>query len=261
VSDARGGSGQPGQLSGRCIVVTGAAGGIGKACAVEAARAGAALVLADADEAGLSAAAAELVVGGADVVAVPTDVTDEEQCARLAATAGETFGRLDGAVLSAGIARHVPLLEMTRHQWDRMLAVHLTGAFLRIRAAATAMLRAGARRLAGVPGVLGNRRAGSSASGALRRGEGRRARPCPRRRQGVGPSRHPRQRGVTRVHPNRDERRAVQRGGRAPPSPGRTLGPGGRGDGRGRWVTFLLGDHSGLMTGQTLHVNGGTHMP
>ncbi|MGI5490374.1 SDR family NAD(P)-dependent oxidoreductase [Microtetraspora malaysiensis] len=250
-----------GRLSGRCFVVTGAASGIGRACAVEATRQGAAVTLADRDEARLTAIAAELEDSGADVLSVVTDITDESQCARMVTAACERFGRLDGAVLSAGIARHVPILEMSREQWEQMLAVHLTGAFLCLREVSRTMVQQDfggslvyvASSVAAGLGPLRQAHYVAAKAGALGlvRAAARELGPHAIRVNAVSP-------GFTRTELNTalfSDEDVRQRELNTPL--GRVAESGDVADA----VTFLLGDGSGFMTGQTLHVNGGTHMP
>lgn len=127
----------------RVFVVTGAARGIGRACALELATRGAAVVLADIDLPALDEVAAEAAARGARVLAVRADVTSADECAALADRAIEKLGRLDGGVLCAGMARHRALLDMTPGEWRSMLDVHLTGAFNMLTALARRMLDGG----------------------------------------------------------------------------------------------------------------------
>lgn len=114
-------------FSGRTALVTGAASGIGAACARWLAQHGAArLVLVDRDEAGL--ARLELPC---EVMAFTGDIADPALWAVIEAEAGP----LDHAVLNAGIAAGAPLAETSFEEWRRVLSVNLDGAFLSLRAA------------------------------------------------------------------------------------------------------------------------------
>ncbi|PZG14601.1 SDR family NAD(P)-dependent oxidoreductase [Nonomuraea aridisoli] len=237
------------------VIVTGAAGGIGRACALAAARAGAAVTLADRDPERLAAVAAEI---GPGALAVPADVTDEAQCVRLVEAAVERHGRIDGMVLSAGVARHVPLTEMTLREWQDMLAVHLTSAFLCLREAARAMTGGGsvvciASSAAAGLGPLHQAHYVAAKAGALGlvRAAARELGPAGIRVNAVSP-------GFTATPMNDGLFTAEDVRRRELASPlGRVANP----EDVAAAVTYLLSDATAFTTGQTLHVNGGTHMP
>ena len=110
-------------FSGKTILITGAASGIGAACASWLARHGAArLVLVDRDEAGLDGLEAATFIG---------DVADPALWERIEAEAGP----LDHAVINAGIAAGSPIAETSFEDWRRVLSVNLDGAFLSLRTA------------------------------------------------------------------------------------------------------------------------------
>ena len=121
------------RLLGKFAVVTGAASGIGKEIALAFRREGAKVVIADLDEVGAEAAAAEL--GGNDAIGVAMDVTNEAAVQDAMAKAVSAFGRIDVLVSNAGIQIVSPLEELEFAKWKLMLAVHLDGAFLTTRAA------------------------------------------------------------------------------------------------------------------------------
>jgi NAD(P)-dependent dehydrogenase (short-subunit alcohol dehydrogenase family) len=113
--------------NGKVAVVTGAGSGIGRAVSLALAEAGWAVALAGRRAAELEKTAA----GGGRMLAVPTDVTRPEEVRALFAAVRETFGRLDLLFNNAGIgAPAVPLEDLTFEQWNRVVAVNLTGAFL-----------------------------------------------------------------------------------------------------------------------------------
>lgn len=132
-------------LDGRVAVVTGAASGIGRACAVALAEAGAAAVMvADVDEAGLAETVS--LAGGSSgraVVAQPTDVSDERAVEALVAAATEEHGRIDVMVNVAGIMVAAPLSDLAEADLDRVLAVNLKGVLFGTRAAAARMAAGG----------------------------------------------------------------------------------------------------------------------
>lgn len=126
----------PEPLAGRVVAITGAASGIGREVAKRLAAAGASVVLADVDGAGLVATGAEIdEAGGPSPAILVGDQSDPDVVAATVSTAVRTFGGLDGIVANAGIAVTGRLDEITLDEWDRALRINLTSAFLLTRAA------------------------------------------------------------------------------------------------------------------------------
>jgi NAD(P)-dependent dehydrogenase (short-subunit alcohol dehydrogenase family) len=119
-------------------VVTGAARGIGLAIAKKFLAEGYRVAMLDIDAAELVKADATL---GDETLAVVCDVADAEQVRRAVNETVARFGRIDALVNNAGIAVFKPLLETTQEEWERVLAVNLTGPFLLAQACAPVMLR------------------------------------------------------------------------------------------------------------------------
>ena len=118
------------KLHGRAAIVTGAAQGIGAACAMRLVRDGAAVALWDVDDARGHALAQSLVDGGARAIYRHCDVSDKAQVdAALAATLAE-FGRVQALVNNAGIFKAADFLDITEADWDTVIGVNLKGAFL-----------------------------------------------------------------------------------------------------------------------------------
>jgi NAD(P)-dependent dehydrogenase (short-subunit alcohol dehydrogenase family) len=110
----------------RVALVTGAGSGIGRAVSLAFHSAGYSVVLA-----GRRAAELELTAANTQMVAVPTDVSQPDAVAALFDRVKEKFGRLDVLFNNAGIgAPAVPMEDLTFEQWNAVLAVNLTGAFL-----------------------------------------------------------------------------------------------------------------------------------
>src|SRR5580700_10841167 len=117
--------------NGRIALVTGAGSGIGRAVSIALQAAGYSVVLAGRRAAELERTAASVVKDGGKFLAVPTDVTKQESVKALFARVGEAFGRLDVLFNNAGTSgRAIPLEDLTLEQWNKVVAVNLTGAFL-----------------------------------------------------------------------------------------------------------------------------------
>jgi len=125
-------------ITGKVAVITGAASGIGRGIAEAFVRAGAKVVIADLNGAQAEATAQEL---GANALGVAMDVTDEAQVDAGVDRAARHFGRIDVLVSNAGIQIVTPLVDFAYKDWQRMLAIHLDGAFLTTRAALRHMYR------------------------------------------------------------------------------------------------------------------------
>ena len=131
------------QLKDKVAVVTGAASGIGKEIAHAFAREGAKIAIADLNQQGADAAAAELAGPDRRAIGVAMDVTNEAQVEAGMAKVVETFGRIDILVSNAGIQTVAPLDEFDFAKWKQLLAIHLDGAFLTTRAALRQMYKQG----------------------------------------------------------------------------------------------------------------------
>ena len=132
-----------GEMTGRVVLVTGAAGDIGAATAAAFARAGAILVITDRRADALGQIAAVLAEAGGEVAAIPADQTDPSAVAALFSELGARFGRLDAAFVNAGYGRYGELLTLSFDQWRRHIDVNLNGGFLMAQGAAQAMAAAG----------------------------------------------------------------------------------------------------------------------
>jgi meso-butanediol dehydrogenase/(S,S)-butanediol dehydrogenase/diacetyl reductase len=122
------------RLAGTHALITGAASGIGAACARRLAQDGAHLLLADLNGDGAEALAREL-----GQASVQVDVTRAGDIERMLDVAYQRWGRLDVLFNNAGIAQARPLLELSEAEWDRMMAVNLRAVFFVLQATARRM--------------------------------------------------------------------------------------------------------------------------
>jgi 3-oxoacyl-[acyl-carrier protein] reductase len=136
------------RLEEKVALVTGGNTGIGRAVALAYADEGAHLAIAWIEREAEAQSLVEAVEGrGRRALAVRCDVTVEGDVGRLVATAKDVFGRIDILVNNAGIQKPQALAETTVADWDRMIAVHLRGAFLCCRAVAPVMMAQGGGRI------------------------------------------------------------------------------------------------------------------
>ena len=132
------------ELTGKRVLITGAASGIGKALAIAAGRDGAHLVLTDRNAEALAAAAAELQGGGADVVlARPADVSDRDQVQALADATHAAGGSVDVVMNVAGVAAWGTVDRLEHRHWQAMVDVNLMGPIHVIECFVPAMIKAG----------------------------------------------------------------------------------------------------------------------
>jgi NAD(P)-dependent dehydrogenase (short-subunit alcohol dehydrogenase family) len=148
--------GTPFDLTGRVVVLTGGAGGLGRAMAAGLAAAGARVAVADLDRAGGEAVAAKVRDAGGEAVAVEVDVTDEGSVGRMVEAVTRDLGPIDALVNGAGITRRGPAATFARADWDRILAVNLTGTFLCCQAVAAGMLARGRGRIVNLASIAGH---------------------------------------------------------------------------------------------------------
>ena len=142
-------------FTGKVVLVTGGATGIGRATSLAFARQGATVVIGDIDE------RAEETVGlieeaGRTAQFVRTDVTVAADVERLVATTVDTFGGLHVAFNNAGILPPTgPLLDQTEADWDRTIAVDLKGVFLALKAEIAHMVTAGGGAIVNTASIAG----------------------------------------------------------------------------------------------------------
>ena len=123
------------RLQDKAIIVTGAAGGLGRQYAVRFAKEGARLTIADVQD--VSATAELCRAEGADVLPLRVDVSSEEAMLDMAKQTHDRYGRIDGLLNNAGMMRGLgvkSILDVDMETWDRVFAVNARGTFLGVRA-------------------------------------------------------------------------------------------------------------------------------
>ncbi|WP_067674495.1 SDR family NAD(P)-dependent oxidoreductase [Nocardia miyunensis] len=140
----------------RTFIVTGAAGGLGRACALRLASEGGSVVVSDLDVAGTAAVAAEITAAGGEALAAPADVTDAAAVRGLVEGAVQHYGALDGAVNNAGISPPpMPLGEYDEDLWDTVVNINLRGVFLCLKYELARMSEQGSGRVVNIASTAG----------------------------------------------------------------------------------------------------------
>jgi NAD(P)-dependent dehydrogenase (short-subunit alcohol dehydrogenase family) len=142
-------------FTGKVAIVTGAANGIGAACARLFAGSGAAVALWDVDAAAAQALAAELAAAGARAQGFACNVARSAEVAAALAATVAAFGRVDVLVNNAGIFRAAEFLDIAEADWDAVIDVNLKGAFLVGQAVAREIARGGGGAIVNMSSVNG----------------------------------------------------------------------------------------------------------
>ena len=247
-------------LAGRVALVTGAQQGIGRAIAVTYAAAGADVAVnwLD-DEVGAEAVADAVRAQGRRAVTLRADVSDVAAVRAMVDRAVAALGRLDILVNNAGIFPRVPMLDMEEADWDRVLDTNLKGGFFCAQAAARAMVaQGGGGSILG----LGSRAMGGTVRGvhytaskggiaAMTKGMALELAPHRIRVNAIAP-------GLTDTAQPRYGSTEAEIAVMSAATPlGRMAQPGDIAD----TAVFLASDAAACITGQTIHVNGGSYMP
>jgi len=245
------------KLSGKVAAITGAARGIGKACAKRFLDDGVKVVISDVDADGLAATAAEL--GRPDALrTVVGNVAKRADVDQLVATAVKEFGRLDIMVNNAGVARNRDILEISEQEFDEIIGINLKGAFFGVQAAAKQMIAQGSggviinmssvNALLAIPALAtyamskgGMKQLTSVAAVALA--------PHNIRVVAVGPGTILTDMVASSIYTSEDARKTVM--SRTP------AGRGGEPSEVASVVAFLASDDASYITGQTIYPDGG----
>jgi NAD(P)-dependent dehydrogenase (short-subunit alcohol dehydrogenase family) len=253
----------PSLPSARTAVVTGAGGpaGIGRVTAGVLADQGWHLALLDVNAEGLAQVEAELRSAGHDgVLSLPTDITSEQ-------SVNDAFARIDaelppvaGLVNLAGIASPVPLHECSLAEFERVMAVNVTGSFLMLRAAAARMIPQGVGRIINTSSITAFDGGGTFSKGVYATAKAAVIGMCRGGARELGPH------GITVnvLAPGpvdteimggklSDERKAAM-------SAGIPLGRVGQPSEIAATIAFLLSDGAGYISGSTVQIDGAKHM-
>ena len=168
-----------GRLEGKVAIVTGAGRGIGRGEALALAAEGAAVVVNDlggstggegADQTPAQEVVDEIVGAGGRAVANYADVSDFDACGEMVKQALDEFGQLDILVNNAGILRDRMVFNMTKEEWDLVVAVHMTGTFNTIKHAAVVMRQQRSGRIINTSSSSGLGNAGQANYSAAKEG-------------------------------------------------------------------------------------------
>jgi meso-butanediol dehydrogenase / (S,S)-butanediol dehydrogenase / diacetyl reductase len=147
-----------GRLTGRAVLVTGAASGIGRAAASACAAEGASVTGLDLDRTGLEDLQREVAADGRGAFELAiADVTSADQAQAAASAVLSRHGRIDVLVNAAGISTMARVVDLTEDEWDRTMAVNAKGVFLMTRAVLPSMIDRGAGNVVNIASAAGKR--------------------------------------------------------------------------------------------------------
>jgi len=139
----------------RVAIVTGAASGLGLACADRLGADGCRLALVDVNSAALEAEAARLSATGLDVAAIPADIRSSDACADAVRAAVARFGQVDVLVNAAGVYPRRPVLEISAEDWQHVFQINVLGTYFMTVAAIADMRLRGRGRIVNISSIDG----------------------------------------------------------------------------------------------------------
>jgi NAD(P)-dependent dehydrogenase (short-subunit alcohol dehydrogenase family) len=142
-------------LRGAVVLITGGSRGLGLAMSRELAQQGCRLAICARDESGLEAARSDLQRFGAEVLAVPCDVSDQAQVASMVEAVTRHYGRIDILINNAGIIVVAPVESLTRADFERVMAINFWGAFNPTMAVLPGMRAQGSGRIVNITSIGG----------------------------------------------------------------------------------------------------------
>ncbi|HMS58037.1 MAG TPA: glucose 1-dehydrogenase [Tepidiformaceae bacterium] len=144
------------RYEGKTAIITGAAGGIGRAACLRFASEGARIVAVDLPNSALDEVVSEVKTAGAEAIAVPCDVTQSAQVENYVRVAKATFGRIDAFFNNAGIEGWVgPSIDYPEEMFDRVLAVNVKGVWLGMKHVVPVMREQGGGAIVNTASVAG----------------------------------------------------------------------------------------------------------
>ncbi|GIP47652.1 2,5-dichloro-2,5-cyclohexadiene-1,4-diol dehydrogenase [Paenibacillus sp. J53TS2] len=144
-----------GRLDNKIAIITGAAGGMGKADALLFAKEGAKVVITDIQDEKIQTVAKEITDQGGVAVALTQDVTSEEDWARVTETALTRFGKIDILVNNAGISSATPFLETNLELWNKVMNINVTSVFLGQKYVIPHMINGGGGSIVNISSIAG----------------------------------------------------------------------------------------------------------
>lgn len=162
-----------GRVSGKVAIVTGAAGGMGKADALLLAQEGAKVVVTDIQEDKVNAVVEEIHKNGGEAIGFRHDVTSENEWEHIVEETVKKWGKIDVLVNNAGISFPKSLLDTTAQDWDKVMAINLTGGFFGLKHVIPVMQKNGGGsiiNISSIAGLTGSNGAGpyTASKGAVR---------------------------------------------------------------------------------------------
>lgn len=246
------------RLNGKVAIVTGAAGGIGRAAALRFAQEGACVMVTDINREGADNVAAAIIEAGGRALAQQHDVSIEAQWIDVANATVAAFGNVDVLFNNAGIFVLKALADTTLDEWDRLMSINVTGVFLGMKHVMPLMARAGKGSVinaSSVAGLVGSPRSTmyGASKGAVRA-----------MTKGAAMEYAARGVRVNSIHPGLVDTAmadyASGTAGRSKQELGQVMSPMGRlgtVDDVGSLALFLASDESSYMNGAELVLDGG----
>ena len=145
------------RLEDKVAIITGSARGIGFCIAQAFAREGAIVAISDINLDGAKTAADRLTNTGRRAMAVAVNVADQASVQAMVDAVVAAHGRVDLLVNNAGVGGNTPFLDTTLEEWNRIISINLTGAFMVAQASARAMVKAGGGKIVNIASLSGER--------------------------------------------------------------------------------------------------------